>query len=173
RSLDALAAVRPQLVTRLDASGAAEGERVLVHELAVGDRILVRPGEVIPVDGTIVAGRSAVDEQILTGESEPQARGEGEAVLGGSTNVDSPLEIAVGGVGAETFLARMTRLIERAQGEKPRLVALADRSAGRFVLFVLALAATAAGWHLAQGSADWLPVTVAVLVIACPCALSL
>ncbi len=173
RALDTLARVRPRLVTRIAGDGTGAHAEVLVHEIAIGDCILVRPGEVIPVDGRVLAGQSAVDEQILTGESMPVPRGAGDHVLGGSTIVDSPLEIEVTGIGAETFLSRMTRLVERAQHEKPRLVAMADRSAGAFTLFVVLLAGGAAGWHLAIGSEAWLPVTIAVLVIACPCALSL
>ena len=169
-AVDALARARPALALRLGPAGEAE---VPVAELAVGDRVRVRPGETFPADGVVTAGRSAADESLLTGESRPRPKGPGDAVIGGSVNRDSPLEMEVRRVGEDTVLAGILRLLERAQGERPPLARLADRVAGGFVAGVLLLALATAlywGWRSPE---DWLPVTVAVLVVTCPCALSL
>lgn len=161
----------PAMATRLDAAG--NEEVVAVVELAVGDRLRVRPGEAVPADGEILAGRASLDEALLTGESMPVARGVGDAVVGGSVNIDSPIEIRVTRTGQDSVLAGILRLLDRAQTEKPALTRLADRTAAWFVLGVLLLAvAVAIAWWW-YDPAHWLPVTVAVLVVTCPCALSL
>ncbi len=150
------------------------GEEVIaVAELAPGDTVRVRPGETIPADGTVIEGRSSVDESLLTGESLPVNKQSGAHVVGGSINVESPLTVRLTQVGADTVLAAILRLLDRAQTEKPRLALLADRAAAWFtgaVLIVAALTALYWWWH---NPALWLPITVAVLVITCPCALSL
>lgn len=161
----------PAIATRLGEDGSEE--IVPAAGLAPGDRVLVRPGEVIPADGVVLAGSSGVDESLLTGESLPVPRYAGDAVIAGAINMEQALEIRVGKTGEETVLAILLRLLDRAQTEKPPVARLADQAAGWFVTGVLLLAsATALYWYHAN-PAQWLPVTIAVLVVTCPCALSL
>ncbi|TWG79602.1 Cu2+-exporting ATPase [Cupriavidus gilardii J11] len=148
-------------------------ERVPVARLAPGDRVRARAGEIVPCDGDVVAGQSDLDESMLTGESRPVPRGPGDAVLAGCYNATSPIDIVVRHVGAGTRLAEIVALLDRALADKPRLAAMADRVAAWFVaaLLLLALATGLAWWFIAPERA--LMVTVAVLVVSCPCALSL
>ncbi|OBJ21891.1 heavy metal translocating P-type ATPase [Mycobacterium colombiense] len=149
--------------------------RVPIERLAVGDEFVVRPGERIATDGIVVAGSSAVDASMLTGESVPVEVGEGDAVTGATVNAGGRLVVRATGVGDDTQLAQMARLVERAQSGKARVQRLADRVSGVFVPVVMALAvATLAGW-LAAGFSLTTALTagVAVLIIACPCALGL
>ncbi len=173
RGVETLARALPAFATRLPHYPAAEEVRVAVAELVAGDVVLVRPGEAIPVDGEVLVGISTADEALLTGESLPIAKGPGDAVTGGSVNIGSPLLLRVEKVGGQTRLAAIQRLVERAATEKPRLVELADRIAARFVaaLLVLALLTGVAWYTLDPARALW--VFVAVLVVSCPCALSL
>ena len=168
-----LAALRPEEVLRLRDDGAAE--TVPLAEVRRGDRLAVRPGGRIPVDGVVVAGESGVDESMLTGEPLPVPKTAGDAVTGGSLAVDGSLEIRAEAVGADTVLARILALVGEAQGSRPPIARLADRVAGVFVWSVLAAAAlTAAAWSLARGfGSEALEYSLAVLVIACPCALGL
>ncbi len=161
----------PATATRLGADGTEAA--VAVAELAPSDTVLVRPGETIPADGTVVEGHSSVDESLLTGESLPVGKQSGARVVGGSINVESPLTVRLAQVGADTVLASILRLLDRAQTEKPRLALLADRAAAWFTGAVLVVAALTALWWWQRDPALWLPITVAVLVITCPCALSL
>jgi len=169
---EALVRMLPATATRLNAADAEE--IVPIAELAPGDRVLVRPGETMPADGRIVEGASSVDESLLTGESLPLPRQLGEALIGGSVNVESPLVMRVEKVGADTVLSAISRLLDRAQSEKPRLALLADRIAGGFVAALLAAAAVvlAAWWSLSDFDTAF-RITLAVLVVTCPCALSL
>ena len=161
----------PTMATRLDASG---GHSVVpVAELAIGDRVLVRPGAPIPADGRVLEGRASVDEALLTGESRPIVKGVGDCVTGGSIDLDSPLQVLVDRTGADTTLSRILDLVERARNERPSLARLADRAAGYFIAGVLILAAVAALYWWQTAPERWLPITVAMLVITCPCALSL
>lgn len=141
----------------------------------VGDVVLVRPGDRIPVDGEVLEGRSHADESLLTGESLPVAKAPGERVTGGSVNAEGALVVKALAVGTETTLARVTRLVESAQAAKPPVQRVVDRVSAVFVPVVLGLALlTLLGWGFARG--DWeqaLVNAVAVLVIACPCALGL
>lgn len=148
-------------------------EQVMVSLLLPGDVLQVRPGAVIPVDGVVIEGNSHADESLLTGESRPVPKSEGDWLTGGSVNVASPVLMRVSKVGAETRLSAIVRLMERAGLEKPRLVALADRVASRFVAVLLVLAAmVGAVWYTIDPTqALW--ITVSVLVVTCPCALSL
>jgi len=141
----------------------------------VGDLLRVRPGEKIPVDAEVVDGRSAVDESMLTGESVPVDKKPGDRVAGATINAQGALTLRATAVGADTALAQIVRLVEEAQGTKAPVQRLADRISGVFVPFVLALAlATFAGWWLVAGDANGgLVAAVAVLIIACPCALGL
>jgi Cu2+-exporting ATPase len=161
----------PAIADRVGADGGVE--RVAAARLVPGDLVLVVPGATIPADGRVTAGRSAVDESLLTGESRPISKQAGATVIGGSVNITSPLTVEVTRVGPASLLAGIVRLMDRAQSDKPGIAQLADRAAQGFVAALLVAAlATAIGWMLIEpGRALW--VTVAVLVVSCPCALSL
>jgi Cu+-exporting ATPase len=149
--------------------------RVPVDRLAVGDRFVVRPGEKIAADGVVTEGASAVDASMLTGESVPVEVGPGDAVVGATVNAGGRLVVRATRVGSETQLAQMARLVEEAQNGKAEVQRLADRVSGVFVPVVLALAAATLGFWI--GASAGLPAAftaaVAVLIIACPCALGL
>jgi len=150
------------------------GERIVpARSLVVGDRFVVRPGEMLPADGNVVEGDSSVEEALLTGEPWPKSVAPGSGVIAGSLNGDSPLVVEATRVGGDTTLASVVALVERAQSEKPPIARMADRVAAVFVTFVLVLAAfTAIGWAIVSPDrAVW--VTLSVLVATCPCALSL
>jgi Cu2+-exporting ATPase len=171
RELEALLRQTPTLARRIAADGSET--RVPTAELAAGDTIRVLPGETVPADGVITAGRSSLDEALLTGESVPVPRGPGDRVVGGAINAESPLLVVVEAVGEATVLASLRRLVEHAQDVKPRLAQLADKVARVFVAAVLVIAAVVAlGWWWADPS-HLLPTVIAVLVVSCPCALSL
>ena len=154
---------------------------VPVDEVVVGDIILVRPGETIPVDGVVIEGRSAADESMLTGESLPVEKGPGDALIGATLNKLGILKFEATKVGKETALAQIVRLVEEAQGSKAPIQKIVDQVSAIFVPIVLGIAAlTFVAWfYLLPGSlggADFtraLINTVAVLVIACPCAMGL
>ena len=169
---EALVRLLPASATRLRADDTPE--TVPSAELVPGDRVLVRPGETIPADGCIVDGISSVDESLLTGESLPLPRKAGEGVTGGAVNVDSPVVVRIEKVGADTVLSAIARLLDRAQSEKPRLALLADRIAAHFVAVVLVIAAGVflAWWHWGDFDTAF-RITLSVLVVTCPCALSL
>jgi P-type Cu2+ transporter len=163
----------PSMTNKINLDGSEQ--RILVADLQVGDKILVKPGETIPADGIISSGNSSIDESLLSGESLPQIKIPGQNVIGGSINVESPLQIEVQKVGADTVLSHILRLLERAQTEKPTITALANQVASYFVLAVLILATLVASyWWLQDPSTDaWFMTTLAVLVVTCPCALAL
>ncbi len=146
-----------------------------VEEVRVGDRIVVRPGQSIPVDGVIVEGASAVDESALTGESIPVDKGVGDKVAAASINKSGSFTFEALRVGEDTTLAQMIRLVEEASGSKAPIAKLADKVSGVFVPVVMAIAAvTAIVWLIVTGSVTQaLTAGVAVLVISCPCALGL
>lgn len=178
RARERTAAATAQLVNllppsclRLDAEG--HGERILLSELRLGDRVLVPPGNLLPADGRILEGQSSIDESLLTGEYLPQPRARGDAVTAGTLNVEGPLTIEVQALGDDTRLSAIVRLLERAQADKPRLAELADRVAQWFLLIVLGVAAVVglAWWQIDPERAFW--VVLALLVATCPCALSL
>jgi P-type Cu+ transporter len=149
--------------------------RVPVDELRAGDRFVVRPGERVATDGVVEDGSSAVDASILTGESRPVEKHPGDDVAGGSVNAGGRLVVRATRVGADTALAQIARLVAEAQSGKARVQRLADRVSAVFVPAVVALAlATLVGWLVAgQGAGDAVSAAVAVLIIACPCALGL
>jgi Cu+-exporting ATPase len=157
--------------------GNAGGETVEVEAalLKVGDVVRVRAGERVPADGQVIDGASSLDESLLTGESLPVSKAEGDTVHAGTQNLDGTLRIRAEGVGAHTQLMEIVRLTEAAQGSKAPIQKLADRISGVFVPIVIAIATlTFAGWWLASGDfTQSLIPAVAVLVIACPCALGL
>ncbi|MFD6261599.1 heavy metal translocating P-type ATPase [Micromonospora chalcea] len=149
--------------------------RVPVDRLAVGDRFVVRPGEKVATDGVVEEGTSAVDASMLTGESVPVEVGPGDTVTGATVNAGGRLVVRATRVGGDTQLAQMARLVEQAQTGKAAVQRLADRISGVFVPIVIALAAGTLGWWLGTGSGTTAAFTaaVAVLIIACPCALGL
>jgi Cu+-exporting ATPase len=149
--------------------------RVPVAQLAVGDRFVVRPGEKIATDGIVEDGSSAVDNSMLTGESVPVEVAAGAAVVGGCVNVGGRLIVRAQRVGADTQLAQMARLVEQAQTGKAAVQRLADRISGVFVPVVIALAVATLGYWIGTGNGVTAAFTaaVAVLIIACPCALGL
>lgn len=167
---DELVRILPAMATRLDQGVAVE---VLVSELMVGDRVLVKPGGTIPADGMVVDGKSSADESLLTGESHPIAISIGDKVVGGSINIESPIEVEIQSVGEDTVLAGIIRLLDRAQTEKPRIAQIADRIAAWFVgaILLLAIAVFTWWWQHEPAQAFW--ITLSVLVVTCPCALSL
>ncbi|MFJ2809101.1 heavy metal translocating P-type ATPase [Kitasatospora sp. NPDC087271] len=149
--------------------------RIPVGGLAVGDRFVVRPGEKIATDGTVVEGGSAVDASMLTGESVPVEVSVGDQVTGATVNAGGRLVVEATRIGADTQLSRMARLVEEAQNGKAAAQRLADRISAVFVPVVILLAlATLVGWLLASDSpTEAFTAAVAVLIIACPCALGL
>lgn len=152
-----------------------EERMVPVDEVRVDDLVRVRPGEKIPVDGVVIAGSSAVDESMLTGESVPVEKQEGNEVAGATINANGVLTIRATAVGQDTALAQIVRLVEEAQGTKAPVQRLADRISAVFVPVVLGVAAISfLGWWLIAGDpTGGLIAAVAVLIIACPCALGL
>ncbi|OIJ85079.1 heavy metal translocating P-type ATPase, partial [Streptomyces colonosanans] len=150
-------------------------ELVPVADLKVGDRFLVRPGEKIATDGTVVEGASAVDASMLTGESVPVEVGVGDGVTGATLNAGGRLVIEATRIGADTQLARMAKMVEDAQNGKAAAQRLADKISGVFVPVVIALALGTLGFWLGNGAGLTAAFTaaVAVLIIACPCALGL
>jgi Cu2+-exporting ATPase len=170
QATEELVRLLPATATRITGRG---DERVPVADLVPGDRVRIKPGESVPTDGKVVEGLSSVDEALLTGESVPLARRPGDQLVGGTVNTESPLVMEVERVGEDTVLSAIQRLLDRAQSEKPALAQLADRVAGWFVVALLVLAAAVAWywWQTDPGRA--FPITLSVLVVTCPCALSL
>ncbi|MEZ5080862.1 MAG: heavy metal translocating P-type ATPase [Thermoleophilia bacterium] len=164
---------RPQDATVVRPDGSVEV--VAADRLTVGDRVLVRPGERIPADGVVEDGSSAVDMSLVTGESLPVDVSRGDEVVGSGVNTSGSLIVRATAVGSETRLAQMARLVAEAQQGKAQIARLADRVAAVFVPIVLAIAALTLVGQLLTGAAPDAAVTaaVAVLVIACPCALGL
>lgn len=151
-------------------------ERLIpIDRLRVGQEFTVRPGERVATDGVVVSGASALDLSLVTGESDPVEVGTGRAVVGGAVNTGGMLLVRATAVGGNTRLARITRLVTEAQAGKARAQRLADRVAGVFVPVVLALAVTVLGFWLGAGADPQAAITacVAILVVACPCALGL
>ncbi|MFJ9413475.1 heavy metal translocating P-type ATPase [Streptomyces sp. NPDC101227] len=180
RSLAELAAkdvvVRRDGTTGAESAGDAEwGRRIPLDQLRVGDLFLVRPGERVATDGTVTEGSSALDLSLISGESRPVEAGPGSAVVGGAVNSGGLLVVRADAVGADTQLARITRLVEDAQTGKTAAQRLADAVAAVFVPAVLTVSVTVLGFWLGAGADPQAAITaaVAVLVVACPCALGL
>jgi Cu2+-exporting ATPase len=170
QAAEELVKLLPAMATRLTETGE---EVVAVVELAPGDRVRVKPGDSIPADGRVIEGSSSVDESLLTGESLPLTRSIHDEVVGGTVNVESPLIIEVEKVGEDTVLAAIQRLLHRAQTEKPRLAGLADRVAGIFVGVILLLALLVGWWWWQHQPDEAFWIVLSMLVVTCPCALSL
>jgi Cu+-exporting ATPase len=171
-AIRALQALRPD-VARVRRDGVER--EVPIAEVRVGDEVVVRPGERIPVDGELLEGRTHVDESLLTGESLPVARAPGDRLTGGAVNCEGALLLRTTAVGAETQLARIVRLVESAQAKKAPIQRLVDQVSAVFVPVVVVIAVvTGVGWVLAGAAVSTAVLhAVAVLVIACPCALGL
>ena len=171
-AIRALHALRPDVAHLIGLDGEVD---VPVAEVMVGDRIVVRPGERIPVDGHLLEGHTQVDESMLTGEPLPVAKDAQSGLTGGSVNGDGRIVLQVSAVGAETVLARIIRLVEDAQAAKAPIQRLVDQVSAVFVPVVLLIAlATLLGWLYAGAGGEVAVIhAVAVLVIACPCALGL
>ena len=171
-AIRALHGLRPEVAHWLGKGGEVD---VPIAEVLVGDRLVVRPGERIPVDGQVLEGETQVDESMLTGEPLPVPRGLGAALTGGSINGEGRIVMQVTAVGAETVLARIIRLVEDAQAAKAPIQRLVDQVSAVFVPAVLAVAlVTLAGWLWAGAGLEAALIhAVAVMVIACPCALGL
>lgn len=171
-----LIALVPKVAHRIEQNDPSRITDIEVEYLRVGDLLLVRPGESIPVDGVVVDGASAVDESMMTGESMPVEKARGSKVLGGTINSTRSFTMRVEGVGEETALAAIIRTVRDAQASKAPIQRLADRVASIFVPVVIGIALlTFLGWLLLgdAGFAHALINAVAVLVIACPCAMGL
>jgi Cu2+-exporting ATPase len=173
-STEALLNLQPAIATKLvDENGLDKQLCVPVAELIVGDRVLVRPGENIPADGSIIDGTSGINESLITGESLPVTKTKDDAVIGGSTNTESPLIIKIDKVGDDTVLASIHRLLDGAQHNKPAIAKLADQLASKFVAIILLIATGVALYWYQTDPQQWIAITIATLVVTCPCALSL
>lgn len=170
-ALEAMVNRMPDAVLRRRSDGSLAS--VAVRQLRVGDVVRVHPGEAMPADGVVVSGETLVDQSLLTGESRPIARGPGAEVVAGSFNLSSVVEVRVERTGAQTRFAAIVALVHSAATAKPRLALLADRVARPFLIGVLLAAGAAGAYWWPAGPGHALMVAVAVLIVTCPCALSL
>jgi len=170
-ALDALMLRLPASVERQKADGGFE--RVAVRQLALGDIVRVLPGETFPADGTIQLGNTSADEALLTGESRAVPKALGAEVIAGSYNLSAAVQVRIDKIGQTTRYAQIVALMERVSAEKPRLALLADRIARPFLITVLFAAAASAAFLWQEDHGRALMAAVAVLIVTCPCALSL
>ncbi|MXP24905.1 heavy metal translocating P-type ATPase [Altererythrobacter indicus] len=174
-AIKALLGLAPKTARRIDADG-SETE-VPLEDLAIGDRLRIRPGEKVPVDAVVEEGRSALDEAMITGESMPVTKAQGDRVIGGTINQSGSLIVACEKIGRDTMLARIVQMVADAQRSRAPIQGLADRVAGWFVPAVLCVAVLAfaawAIWGPAPRFSHALIAAVSVVIIACPCALGL
>ncbi|MBV8261201.1 MAG: heavy metal translocating P-type ATPase, partial [Paraburkholderia sp.] len=175
RALNALRPDRARIRVEAANGSNAEEREVPLAQVRVGTLVVVRPGERLPVDGVVIEGRSHVDESLITGESLPVPKAPDDSVTAGSINGEGAMAVRTTAIGAETTLARIIRLVENAQAEKAPIQRLVDRVSAVFVPAILVIAAiTLGGWLFAGANAETAILdAVAVLVIACPCALGL
>ncbi|MBI5697712.1 MAG: heavy metal translocating P-type ATPase, partial [Thaumarchaeota archaeon] len=154
-------------------------QEIPIEHITIGSIVLVRPGQKIPVDGVVISGHSAVDESAVTGESMPVEKKEGDSVIGGTLNSEGALQIRAEKVGSDTMLSQIVNLVEDAMGKKPPMQKMVDRISGYFAFFVIVSASvTFAAWFLITSHGEHhfaasLSPAVAILVVACPCALGL
>jgi P-type Cu2+ transporter len=171
---DSLGRLLPVTAHRIVASEAGETiADVAVARLEIADRLMVRAGEIVPADGEIILGSSRVDESMLTGESLPVTRAVGDRIAAGTINIDAPVQMRVSATGSSTALASIVALLNKAQAERPRITREADQTASRFLGKVLAGAVLVCAVWLFVDPGRAFAATLAVLVVACPCALSL
>ena len=174
-AIKALLNLAPKTARRIKSDGS--DEEVEVDAVIVGDRLRVRPGEQVPVDGRVLEGRSAVDESMVTGESMPVTKAEGAKLVAGTINQSGGLVMEATGVGRDTMLARIVQMVASAQRSKAPIQRLADQVSGWFVPLVIGIAIVAFGawmiWGPEPRFAHGLVAAVSVLIIACPCALGL
>ncbi|PTQ66139.1 Cu+-exporting ATPase [Sphingomonas sp. PP-CE-3G-477] len=171
RAIRALLDLAPKTARRIVGSGETE---IALADVALGDRLRIRPGEAIPVDGIVVEGRSSVDEAMLTGEPAPVLKTIGTTLTGGTINGTGSLVMKARAVGADTVLARIVRMVAEAQRSRAPIQAVADRVSGWFVPLVVAIAVvTFVVWYATGSFGHALLNAIAVLIIACPCALGL
>ncbi|MDO5575839.1 MAG: heavy metal translocating P-type ATPase [Fibrobacter sp.] len=153
------------------------GERTVpVGEVKPGDKVVVKPGQKVPVDGKVIWGESNVDESMLTGEPVPAVKRKNDTVIGGTVNLDGVLHLIAEKVGSDTMLSEIIKIVKEAQGSKPEIQRVADKAVSYFIPFVLGVAILSfAGWYFFAGSTLLFALTtlISVLVIACPCALGL
>jgi Cu+-exporting ATPase len=166
-AVEALVELTPRVATL------ADGREVPLDQVRPGDDVLVKPGARVPADGVVIEGASAIDESMLTGESRPVDKKAGDAVIGGTVNTSGALRVKVSATGEQTVLAQIVRTVREAQGSKAPAQRIADLWAGRFVPIVLLVALATLGTWLAVDPSKAVMRTVAVLVVACPCALGL
>jgi len=169
--LERLARITPRTASRLDEDG--EVTAVVVDELAVGDHIRLLPGDTLPVDGVLISGISSFDESLLTGEAQPVLHQPGDAVVAGSVNGEQPLTIRVTHTVQHSAVSGIRQLVERGLELRPRYAVLAERVASWFVAALLLIATATAIYWLRSDPGSWLPNTIAVLIVTCPCALAL
>jgi Cu2+-exporting ATPase len=169
--VDALARARPALATRERPDGSAE--QISLSALAAGDIVRVAVGEGVPADGDVLDGETAFDESLLTGESVPVAKPAGATAFAGSVCRERPARLKVTRTGVDTRLSQLTRLVERAQEQRPPLARAADRISGWFVASLIVVAIAVYAWWRVHDPARAFEVALAVLVVSCPCALSL
>lgn len=162
--------LQPKVATRLDGEGDEQESVVPIRALKLGERVLVRPGERIPVDGEVIAGRSGVDESMLTGESRPVGKSLGDQVVAGTINGAGVLTIRIGALLRDTALGRIIRLVEDAQASKAPIQRLADRIVPWFVAATLGLASVTFLWWMGVDVEIAVMAATAVLIITCPCA---
>lgn len=174
-AMDSMLRLTPAIATRKLSGHFAQNdfEEVAVIDLSIGDEVLIRPGGQVPADGVVTEGASTVNESMLTGESLPQFKKVGDKLIGGSSNFDSPLLMKIKSLGEDTVLSFILRLLDEAQLGKPKIAKLADKVAQYFVIFILllALATFVYWWQKDASQALW--ILISVLVVTCPCALSL
>jgi P-type Cu2+ transporter len=169
--IESLTNLTPTMTNRLNPDGSVD--IVPTVELKLDDRFLVKPGEIIPTDGILLSQHALVDEALLTGEQHALAKQAGDLLIGGSYNLEQPVQLKVYHLGQDTVLSGIKRLIEKAQGFKPRVALMADRVATIFVAVLLLLVAVAGIYWWQVDPQRMLPIMVATLVVTCPCALSL
>lgn len=169
--LDKTSSILPQFATRINLND--EQEDIELNKLSSGDKLLIKPGAVIPVDGIVIDGCSSVNESIITGESLPVSKKQGMKVIGGSTNNESPLYISARNIGEQSVLSNIARIIEKASANKPETILLANRIVTAFICVLLIIACAVAFYWYHADQSRWLEITIAVLVVSCPCALSL
>ena len=172
-----LLALRPESAELLTSASDPAGKSVPRTSVIAGDLLLVRPGGRVPVDGVIISGRAAIDESLLTGESAPVERGEGDRVVAGALLTDASLVMRATAVGEGTTLARIVAAVEKAQASKPAIARLADRISEIFVPTIILISIlTFVGWYLLGAEPKLVravATAIAVLVVACPCAMGL